>query len=125
MASGRRGTDDRYQEGRTPLHPGSRHLGRPEPAEVTPMPIIPRTAVSLKSAEFVGTENRFLDGRTSDPVVQVGLAPTNLEPFTGTRWLVRPAPSATSSSVALECLGHIDGPRFLDGRTEDGTVGLA
>jgi hypothetical protein len=81
--------------------------------------------VSLKSAEFVGTENRFLDGRTSDPVVQVGLAPANLEPFTGTRWLVRPAPSASSSSVALECLGHIDGPRFLDGRTEDGTVGLA
>lgn len=89
------------------------------------MPIIPRTAVSLQSAEFIGTENRFLDGRTSDPVVQVGLAPENLEPFTGTRWLVRPVPSRPSSNVILECLGHIDGPRFLDGRTIDGTVGLA
>jgi hypothetical protein len=27
--------------------------------------------------------------------------------------------------VVLECLGDIEGPRFLDGRTADGTVGLA
>jgi hypothetical protein len=25
----------------------------------------------------------------------------------------------------LECLGHLEGPRFLDGRTHDGTVALA
>ncbi|WKZ16038.1 MAG: hypothetical protein QY317_01775 [Candidatus Jettenia caeni] len=28
-------------------------------------------------------------------------------------------------SLALKCLGTIEGPRFLDGRTGDGTVGLA
>jgi hypothetical protein len=27
--------------------------------------------------------------------------------------------------VALRCLGNISGPRYLDGRTADGTVGLA
>jgi hypothetical protein len=27
--------------------------------------------------------------------------------------------------IVLKCLGNIDGPRFLDGRTADGTVGLA
>jgi hypothetical protein len=27
--------------------------------------------------------------------------------------------------LALQCLGDIEGPRFLDGRTGDGTVGLA
>ena len=27
--------------------------------------------------------------------------------------------------VALQCLGDVEGPRFLDGRTGDGTVGLA
>ena len=27
--------------------------------------------------------------------------------------------------VALKCLGNIEGPRFLDGRTGNGTVGLA
>jgi hypothetical protein len=32
---------------------------------------------------------------------------------------------ATGSLVALKCLGQLDGPRFLDGRTHDGTVGLA
>src|SRR5687768_13402324 len=27
--------------------------------------------------------------------------------------------------VTLECRGHLDGPRMLDGRTHNGTVGLA
>ncbi|MCC5642551.1 hypothetical protein LC607_06210 [Nostoc sp. CHAB 5824] len=27
--------------------------------------------------------------------------------------------------AAFECLGNIPGPKFLDGRTADGTVGLA
>lgn len=27
--------------------------------------------------------------------------------------------------LAFMCLGDIEGPRFLDGRTGDGTVGLA
>ena len=29
------------------------------------------------------------------------------------------------SEISLECLGSVPGPRFLDGRTGDGTVGLA
>ena len=29
------------------------------------------------------------------------------------------------NSIALKCLGNIDGPRFLDGRTGNGSVGLA
>jgi hypothetical protein len=87
------------------------------------MPIIEQTSVSFKSAERIGSENRFLDGRTADPVVQVGLAPNNVEPFTGTRWLVRP--TFSGPGVFLQCLGDVDGPRYLDGRTVDGTVGLA
>jgi hypothetical protein len=27
--------------------------------------------------------------------------------------------------IALECMGHLPGNRWLDGRTQDGTVGLA
>jgi hypothetical protein len=27
--------------------------------------------------------------------------------------------------ITLECLGKLQGPRYLDGRTQDGTVGLA
>lgn len=29
-----------------------------------------------------------------------------------------------SNDYYLKCLGHVDGPRYLDGRTHDGTVGL-
>src|SRR4051812_11428103 len=35
------------------------------------------------------------------------------------------APLTPGNDVSLRCLGNIDGPRFLDGRTGDGTVGLA
>jgi hypothetical protein len=34
-------------------------------------------------------------------------------------------PFTDGDHIALECLGHLPGPRFLDGRTQDGTVGLA
>jgi hypothetical protein len=73
------------------------------------MAVIEQTAVSFKSAERIGSENRFLDGRTADPVVQVGLTPSNVEPFTGTRWLVRP--NFFGTGFFLQCLGDIDGPR--------------
>src|SRR5262249_20170265 len=73
----------------------------------------------------IGSENRFLDGRTADPVIQVGLAPSDVEPFTGTRWLVLSNPRVGRGAVSLVCLGDIDGPRYLDGHTVDGTVGLA
>jgi hypothetical protein len=52
----------------------------------------------------------------------VGLAPRTGHPFTGTRW----RRDARAGNVwTLECLGEIPGPRFLDGRTAEGTVGLA
>lgn len=70
-----------------------------------------------------GTEARFLDGRTTDGTV--GLAPSTDSPFTGTRWEV----TALAPGIAtLKCLGTVDPPdhrRFLDGRTLDGSVGLA
>jgi hypothetical protein len=71
--------------------------------------------------------NRFLDGRTLDGTV--GLAPnTAVPPFTGTLWWTR---SDTHGNFFLQCLGHVGQElaakrfRFLDGRTRDGTVGLA
>jgi hypothetical protein len=66
---------------------------------------------------------RFLDGRTADGTV--GLAKTTDPPFTGTRW---ERVDLEPDVIALRCLGEIEGPehrRFLDGRTADGTVGLA
>ena len=70
-----------------------------------------------------GTEARFLDGRTTDGTV--GLAPSTDSPFTGTRWEV----TALAPGIAtLKCLGTVHPPdhrRFLDGRTLDGSVGLA
>ena len=53
------------------------------------------------------------------------LATGTSEPFTGTRWLALPIQGAPPNQVFLQCLGDIEGPRFLDGRTEIGTVGLA
>ena len=34
-------------------------------------------------------------------------------------------PLGSTWIVSLECLGSVPGPRFLDGRTHDGSVGLA
>jgi hypothetical protein len=43
-------------------------------------------------------------------------------PFSGAHWeVIDDGPGR----VMRRCLGLIDGPRFLDGRTADGTVGLA
>lgn len=66
---------------------------------------------------------RFLDGRTADG--SVGLAPTANRPFTGTHWRVHQIDNNNPNIVALECLGNIPGPRWLDGRTQNGSVGLA
>jgi hypothetical protein len=65
----------------------------------------------------------WLDGRTADG--SVGLAPHTNYPFTGTRWQVISADANDPTIVALKCLGHLPGPRWLDGRTVNGTVGLA
>jgi hypothetical protein len=66
---------------------------------------------------------RFLDGRTNDGTV--GLDPSAKAPFTGTRWRIVPVDANNPDIVALQCLGEVDGPRFLDGRLHNGTVGLA
>jgi hypothetical protein len=67
--------------------------------------------------------NRWLDGRTHNATV--GLAPHTNRPFTGVRWQVVEADQNNPSFVFLKCLGLAEGPRWLDGRTHDGTVGLA
>jgi hypothetical protein len=66
---------------------------------------------------------RWLDGRTATGTV--GLAPTTDKPFTGTRWQLVQLDEKNPDIVALKCLGDIEGPRWLDGRTGDGTVALA
>jgi len=66
---------------------------------------------------------RWLDGRTHNG--SVGLAPGRGGPFTGTRWRVERPNPGDRTLITLFCLGHLDGPRWLDGRTHDGSVGLA
>jgi hypothetical protein len=72
---------------------------------------------------------RYLDGRTQDGTV--GLAPNTNPPFTGTRWHLtyrkdtNPDTYPSHAGYFLECQGKEPGPRWLDGRTQDGTVGLA
>lgn len=66
---------------------------------------------------------RWLDGHTHDG--NVGLAPNPKPPFTGARWKVVPADNNNPDIVFLQCLGTIEGPRMLDGRTHNGSVGLA
>lgn len=66
---------------------------------------------------------RWLDGNTA--IGAAGLVPHPNKPFTGTRWRVIQADNKNPNVVFLQCRGHIDGPRWLDGRTQDGSVGLA
>jgi hypothetical protein len=71
---------------------------------------------------------RYLDGRTQNGTV--GLAPNTNPPFTGTRWdfesiKVVPASGNAYWYDVLRCQGREPGPRYLDGRTQDGSVGLA
>jgi hypothetical protein len=66
---------------------------------------------------------RWLDGRTADGTV--GLAPNTGGRFTGTRWQIVQAGYNDPNIVELRCLGDIEGPRWLNGRTADGTVGVA
>jgi hypothetical protein len=66
---------------------------------------------------------RWLDGRTHNGTM--GLAPNTNKPYTGTRWQLVPADQNNSDIVYIKCLGELTGPRWLDGRTHDGTVWLA
>ncbi|GEM_PF-1088128 len=63
---------------------------------------------------------RWLDGRTHDGTV--GLAPSIVGGYTGTRWEIN---EIEPGVYTIYSLGHIEGPRWLDGRTHEGTVGLA
>jgi hypothetical protein len=66
---------------------------------------------------------RWLDGRTHNGTV--GLAPNPKPPFTGTRWKIVQVDAHNPDIVELHCEGALDGPRWLDGRTNNGSVGLA
>jgi hypothetical protein len=68
---------------------------------------------------------RFLDGRTQDGTV--GLAPHTNPPFTGTKWEVVQANPGKwpPNQWWFRCLGNIPGPQWLDGRTQNSSVGLA
>jgi hypothetical protein len=71
-----------------------------------------------------GHNARFLDGRTQDATV--GLAPGAYKPFTGTRWELEWVQEVSRGYYSLYCKGTGPGDaRYLDGRTQDGTVGLA
>ncbi len=76
--------------------------------------------VSFRCLGHIHTPTVFLDGRTLEAAV--GLAPQVGGNFSGALWRVD---RIGRDVVALECQGHLDGPRWLDGRTQNGTVGLA
>lgn len=65
---------------------------------------------------------RFLNGLTAE--ARVNLAPSPGGEFSGTNWEAVPVPGAPPSTLRFKCLGTIEGPRWLDGRTGDATVGL-
>jgi hypothetical protein len=52
------------------------------------------------------------------------LAPNTKKPYAGTRWEIVPVDGKTPDVVALKCLGDVQGPRWLEGKTTDRTVGL-
>ena len=79
--------------------------------------------VALRCEGLLDGPARWLDGRTHEG--KVGLAPNTNKPFTGTRWQVVEADQNNPKIVRLKCLGAVEGPRWLDGRTHDGTVWLA
>jgi len=81
------------------------------------------TATTLQCLGFASDPRRFLDGHTQDATL--GLAPTTDPPFTGTRWQMR---EVSSGVFTFQCLGDAPGPGFqgfLDGHTQDATLGLA
>jgi hypothetical protein len=105
-------------------------LGLAVPAKATIPAIAHNEIITL---ECLGDKAgpRYLDGRTHNGTV--GLAPHTNPPYTGTRWRVEYLdPSAGPDQpwiynhIYLYCEGTGPGDaRHLDGRTQDGTVGLA
>jgi len=87
--------------------------------------LVARAGEGIVALKCEGTANgdRWLDGRTAGGTV--GLAPNTEKQFSGTRWQIVRLDQNNPDIVALKCLGAIEGPRWLDGRTRDGSVGLA
>jgi hypothetical protein len=82
-----------------------------------------KDAIALKCLGAIAGPARWLDGNTA--MGTVGLAPHTNMPYSGTRWRMVRADKKNPNIVSLQCLGHLDGPRWLDGRTNDSTVWLA
>lgn len=116
--NGPRFLDGRTQNGSVGLAPdvGSRFSG-------TKWHVFVSGGTILLQCRGVANGPRWLDGRTADGAV--GLAPNTAAPFTGTRWRVLQIQPSSPDVVALQCMGNIQGPRWLDGRTGDASVGLA
>ena len=114
----------RFLDGRT--HDGTVGLApeRREPFTGTKWQVV-RAGEGIVALKCLGRIEgpRWLDGRTHDGTV--GLAPTTDPPFTGTRWKIVQVDNHNPDIVELQCLGAIEGPRWLDGRTHNGTAGLA
>ena len=103
-------------------------LGLATPAKATVAGIDHNDIITLKClGDKPGP--RYLDGRTQNGTV--GLAPNMNPPYSGTKWRVEYLnPSADPNleyynDILLHCEGKEPGPRWLDGRTQDGTIGLA
>ena len=80
--------------------------------------------ILLECSAAGGAGPRWLDGRTGDR--SIGLAPSNRQPFIGTRWRVVPLDASNPNIVGLQCMARgANGAFWLDGRTQDGSVGLA
>jgi serine/threonine protein kinase len=100
----------------------------PTPMSQTP----PAMPVSVKVTEKGKVSRRaFIIGTTSlAATVAIGTGifvisrQKSLDPKTNQNH--QPNPNLLSSeTVILKCLGNIEGPRYLDGHTADGTIGLA
>jgi hypothetical protein len=103
-----------------------RSLGLAAPARSRTFPFKEGDKISLDCVGGPQDARFFLDGRTVGGTV--GLAPTTQGPYTGTSWevfVVKDITSGGPMEILLRCLGHLDGPEWLDGRTADGGVGLA
>lgn len=76
----------------------------------------------LVNLEFEGESGWVsLDGHTADGTVALA-DPFDRNPgLTGVLW----AMEGQDTAATLRCMGHVEGPRYLDGRTADATVGLA
>ncbi|GAA6622674.1 hypothetical protein [Scytonema sp. NUACC26] len=101
-------------------------LNSPAQAQISGRVCLPLESGSIISLECLGDKlgPRYLDGRTKDGTV--GLAPSFGGMYTGTKWRVdRRQSTSVGIYYTFYCLGDIPGSNYLDGRTIDGTVGLA